>query len=127
MASIKDKLTEDFLISLKEIEPLLLDMNFKPYSFYEKGPAYFIEYKNEEKEQIVKFLFGPSDWMIEMIIFTPNGKFEFKDLFKIPAIAKWLNDNNYLPDKSRNIKKELLWLIEYLKYSLSILSPFSKS
>lgn len=119
--AIKDKLTEEFLLSLKEVEPLLLAMKLKPYSYFEKGPAYYIQYKKEGPDIIIEFLFGPSDWMIEIIIFTSKRKFEFKDLFQISAIEEWLHENKYSQGNERNIKNEILYFIEFLKISLPLI------
>ena len=117
---LKDNLTEDFLRALKEIEAILLMMKFKRHSFFENGPAYFVEYR-KDNNTIVEFLFGPSEWNIEMIIYTSKGKFAFKDLLEIPAIAKWVNDNRYKQENGRNVKSELLWFVELLKVSLPII------
>jgi hypothetical protein len=117
---MKDKLTEDFLQSLKESEPILFALQFKPYSFFEKGPAYYIKYKREITGSIVEFIFGPTDWMVEMIIFTKKGKFEFKDLYEIPAIVKWISNNRYIYKEERDIKTEILYFIDLLKISLPL-------
>jgi hypothetical protein len=119
MAKTGGKLTEDFLAGLKEIESTLSLLNFYPYSFEEKGPAYFIKYKRGNS--IVEFLFGPSGWEVEMIIFTSKGKFAFKDLLQIPAIAEWVDNNRYKQYKGRSVRNELLWAIELLKTSLPII------
>ena len=115
--AIKDKLTEEFLKALNEIETVLLAIFFKRHSFFEKGLAYYIEYRKENNTRI-EFLFGPSDWDIEMIIYTSKGKFAFKDLLGIPEINRWVNDNRYKEESERNIKNELLWFVELLNVSL---------
>ncbi len=114
----KDELSEEFLEGIKEAENILLLLHFYPYSFEEKG-AYFFKYK--KRDTIVEFFFGPSDWDVEMIIFTVKGKFAFKDLLQIPAIAKWVQDNRYAHQNGRNIKYEILWFIELLKFSLPLI------
>ncbi len=116
--AIKDKLTEEFLKALNEIEIVLLTIFFKRHSFFEKGLACYIEYRKENNTR-VEFLFGPSDWDIEMIIYTSKGKFAFKDLLGISEINRWVNDNRYKEESGRNIKKELLWFVELLKVSLT--------
>lgn len=118
--TIKDNLTEDFLLGINEIENILLQIGFHPYSFEKKGLAYFIQYKNEEN--IVEFFLGPSDWDIEMIIYTAKGKFAFRDLLQIPSIAIWVNGNRYRQESVRDIKKELLWFVELLKVSLKCIA-----
>jgi len=94
-------------------------LNFYPQSFEEKGLEYFVKYKRGNS--IVEFFFGPADWDIEIIIFTPKGKFAFKDLLRIPAIEEWVYLNRYKQVNGRNVKNELLWFVELLKISLSII------
>jgi hypothetical protein len=115
----KDKITSDFLGSLNECEEILFAMSFKSHSFYENGPSYFIKYKR--KNTIVEVLFGPPEFEVEMIIFTAKDKFAFKDLLQIAAIVAWVNDNRYIETNGRNIKNELLWFIDLLKFSLPII------
>jgi len=115
--AIKDKLTEEFLKALNEIDVVLLALLFKRHSFFEKGVAYYIEYIKENNTR-VEFLFGPSDWDIEMIIYTSKGEFAFKDLLSISEINRWVNDNRYKQENGRNMKNELLWYVELLKVSL---------
>ena len=116
---LKDKLTEEFLLAVKEAEKELSEMQFHKSSFLEKGPAYYIEYKRESS--IVEFLFGPSDWGIEMIVYTSKGKFAFGDLLQDPDISTWANNNRYVQESGRDLKKEILWFIELLKFSLPII------
>lgn len=111
-----DKLTEAFLDGLIEIERVLSLMSFKKISFEEKGYAYFVKF--QKKETTVLFLFGPSDWGIEMIINTTKGKYAAKDLLQIQEISKWINENRYEQIGERDIKNELLWFVELLKVSL---------
>lgn len=112
-----NNLTEEFLEALNEIEVVLLTLLFKRYSFFEKGVAYYIEYIKQNNTR-VEFLFGPSDWDIEMIVYTSKGKFAFKDLLSIPEINSWVNNNRYKQGNGRNIKNELLWFVDLLKISL---------
>jgi hypothetical protein len=116
MAKINN-LTEEFLEAINEIEIVLLALLFKRHSFFEKGLAYFIEYRKENNTR-VEFLFGPSDWAIEMIIYTSKGKFAFKDLLSIPEINSWVNNKRYKQENGRNIQNELEWFVELLKVSL---------
>ncbi|MCX6263256.1 MAG: hypothetical protein NTZ47_01770 [Bacteroidetes bacterium] len=116
MAKI-NSLTEDFLEAINEIEIILLALFFKRHSFFEKGLAYFIEFKKENNTR-VEFIFGPSNWDIEMIIYTSKGKFAFRDLLSIPEIVNWVNNNRYKEVSSRNIKNELEWFVDLLRVSL---------
>jgi hypothetical protein len=117
MAKKINDLTEDFLEAINDIEIVLLSLLFKRHSFFEKGLAYFIEYRREKNTR-VEFLFGPSDWAIEMIIYTSKGKFAFKDLLSISEINRWVNENRYKQENGRNVKNELLWYVDLLKVSL---------
>jgi hypothetical protein len=85
---IKDNLTEDFLEGIEDVKKLLLFIRFQPLLFDKKGLAYFVKFQKEKT--IIEFLFGPSDWDIEMLIYIGNRKFAFKDLLEILAIAKWV-------------------------------------
>lgn len=110
-------ITEQFLEAINEIDIVLLALSFKRHSSDDKGLACFITYRKKNNTR-VKFLFGPSDWEIEMIIYTSRGEFAFRDLFIIPEILLWINNNRSKRGKKRNLKKELGWCIELLKVSL---------
>ncbi|NLT50770.1 MAG: hypothetical protein GXX85_07650 [Ignavibacteria bacterium] len=116
---MKDKLTESFLLSIEEIEPILLKEHFKKYSFVKKGYAYFIQYRRKDCE--VEFIFGPPEFQIEFIVFTTKGKFSFKDLLKEPDIANWVKKNKYNQADRRDIRNEIVWFVELLKISLPII------
>ncbi len=116
----KDRLIADFLKALNEIEVAFATLHFKRHSFVEKGLAYYIGYIKGNTTR-VDFLFGPSEWDIEVIIYTSKGKFAFKDLLNIPEISRWVNDNKYREVNGRNVRNELLWFIELLKKSLPML------
>lgn len=117
---MRSKLATEFLKALNEIDIVLLALLFKRHSFVEKGFAYFVEYRKENNTR-VEFFFGPSDWDIEMIIYTSKGKFAFKDLLSIPEVNKWVNDNRYKQENRRNVKNEFLWFVELLKVSLLLI------
>ena len=112
-----EKLTEEFLKALSEVDLKLSKLFFTRYSFQEKGFAFYIEYRKENNAR-VEFLFGPSDWEIQMIIYSSKGKFAFKDLLAISDITRWVNNNRYNQDGGRNLKNELFWFVELLKVSL---------
>lgn len=117
--AITDTLTKEFLAGIEEIEKELALLHFQPYSFEEKGFAYFIKYRREET--FVQFLFGPPDWDVEMIVFASGKTFAFKDLLQIPSVAKWVSENKYTQDNGRSVKNELFWAIKLLKFSLPII------
>lgn len=115
--AIINELTKEFLTAQNEIEVVLKTLFFNRHSFIEKGQAYYIEFIKNNGTKL-EFLFGPSDWDVEMIIVSSKGKFAFKDLLDIPEINSWVNSNQYRQDGLRNLKNELLWFIELLKVSL---------
>ena len=117
MAKINN-LTEEFLKALDEIDIMLLSLFLKKYTLFKKGLACYIEYRKENNNTRVEFLFGPSDWSIEMIIYTSKGKFAFKDLLGIPDINNGVNNKRYKQDNDRNIKNELEWFVDLVKISL---------
>ena len=96
----KKNITEIFLESIEEIEKLLIDFQFKSKPFDKSGLALFVAY--EKGNTLVEFLFGPSDWDVEMIIITSKGRFAFRDLLEIPSILKWVKDNRYRQENDRN-------------------------
>ncbi len=116
MAKI-DNLKEQFFKALDEIEFVLFALLFKRHSFFEKGEANFLEYRKDNNTRL-EFLLGPSDWDIEIIIYTSKGKYAFKDLLSIPEINSWVNNNRYKQENGRNIKNEIEWFIDLLKVSL---------
>ncbi|MEO6549316.1 MAG: hypothetical protein ABIN94_15040 [Ferruginibacter sp.] len=116
---IRPNLTEEFLQSLEDIEPMLLDMLFKKDSIVKKGFAYFVLYNKVSTS--VEFIFGAPEFQIEIIICDAKGKYEFRDLMAIPAIKVWINDNRYIQKSERNLKDEMTWFIELLRFSLNVL------
>ncbi len=112
----ENKLAEEFLDALKKNEHVLLNMSFKPFSFEKKGFAYYVQYKKDNC--LTEFLFGPSDYQIEMIVYTSKGKFAFKELLQIPEIAAWVNKNQYIEKDRRDLKREIAWFVDLLDFSL---------
>lgn len=106
---------------LIEVEPILLGMSFTKCSYIKKGYAYYVEYK--KGDSIVKFMYGPSEYHVEMVIYIPNRKFELKDLLEIPEVASWANNYRHVQFDENIIKNELLWYIELMKFSLPIICP----
>lgn len=96
---------------------MLQALRFKRCSFFEKGLAYFVEYKRENNTR-VEFRFGPSNWDIEMIIYSSKGNFSFNDLLSIPDINQWVNANRYIRRNERNVESELFWFVDLLNVSL---------
>ena len=117
--TIKDESTEQFLIGLQEIQPILLEMSFGQYSLLKKGFAYYARFRKDEV--VVEFIFGPPDYHLYMIIYTKQGKFSFGDLLQIPTVLEWVNNNRYMQSDKANIENELFWFVELLTFSLKII------
>ena len=118
--SLPDKSSPKFEAAVREIEPTLLGIGFKPYSFERKGPAYYIRYKHDDT--IVMFMYGPSDWHVEVVLLTAKGKFNIGNLMKFPTIADWVYGKKFISNNENPVVNELLWNIELMKISL----PFIK-
>lgn len=116
---MKEKSDEEFLQALKVVENSLLTLQFKTSSFEKKGYAYFVQFKREDC--MVRFVYGPPQYEIDIIIYSSKGKFEFKDLLNIPTIAAWVNDNRYVQKNGRDLNSEMLWFVQLLKFSLPII------
>lgn len=108
-----------FIKSLKEVKFLLDKMDFTQTGFERKGYAVFTEYS--KKDTKVKFMCGPSDWDVEMIIVTPERSYAFKDLLQIPVVDKWVKRNKFSVDNKNQIKAELHYLIKLLEFALPVL------
>jgi hypothetical protein len=115
----KEKLNEEFLIALSRAEQALTEIGFTRDKYIEKGYAQFVYFKSKSAK--VEFLFGPSDWHVDMIIYVSNKQYSFGDLLKIPAVLEWVNNNRYKEENGRHLQKEILWFIELLRISHPII------
>jgi hypothetical protein len=119
---MRDKIIENYINALKEIEPILLSMGFNKCSYSKGEFPFYVEFKTDQC--VIKFMFGPPEFQIDITIYTKDKKFEFGDLFKVPAIGLWMITNKYIqPHVGRSIKSELLWFVELIKISLPLINP----
>lgn len=116
--TLENETTNKFLIGVRVIEPDLESLGFAQHDFEHKGYASYVYYKR--RDTVVEFIYGPSDWDVEMLITTPTRKLALKDLLQIPAIADWFANNRYKSANGRNAADELHWFVELLKFSLPI-------
>lgn len=106
---------ETFIQSLKNIGLELNNIGFLHTSTIKKGYATYIQYERVDNMQIL-FMYGPSDWNVEMSI-TKNGrKYEFKDILQIPPIFQWIMDNKFQRQTINNIKDEVTWFVTLLRF-----------
>ena len=111
---------ESFIKIMNDKEKALADIGLSHLSTEKKGYATFIEYRGTYDTQ-VSFMFGPSDWDVEMIIKRNGRKYAFKDLLQIPSIAQWTEDNRYVREtRDRNIADEVGWAVKLLKFVFEI-------
>jgi hypothetical protein len=109
------KISPQYEVALKEVEPILSSMGFKPHP-YNQGYPYYIKYKHGDT--IIMFMYGPSDWHVEIVLFTAKGKFNIADLMKFPTIADWVYGKKFISSSENPIVNELLWNIELMKIAL---------
>ena len=107
---------ESFIESVKEASSLLTEMKFAHHSTIRKGYSTYIDYKR--KGTMITFMFGPSDWDVEILIIIGARKYAFKDLLQIPSIHHWVSSNRYEQRSKRIIKDEVIWFIKLLQFAL---------
>jgi len=111
--------TQDaFIKSIKDIETELTSIGFLHLSTTKKGHATYVDYKSADNT-LVSFMFGPSDWNVEMLLTTKQKKYALKDLLEIPPIAQWTKDNKFQPRTNDKIKDELIWFADLLKFVIT--------
>ncbi len=104
-----------FLNAWNEIMKDLTNSSFSNYNYNQEG--FVVSAKFTSGEFTIKFLYGPPEYEIEMIIYKNDNKTNFKDLLQISEIKSWVNQNKYIEGKSRNLKRELLWFIDLFNFS----------
>lgn len=107
----------DFFEIFKEIDTRLYEIKFTKVSLIKNGKIYIAEYKRNDC--IVKFLYGPPEYRVEMIIYTSFKKYELKDLLENQNVLLWIKGNKFASDNDYDLKRELLWYINLLNFSLS--------
>jgi hypothetical protein len=106
---------ETFIQSIKDIETQLTDIGFSHLSTTKKGYATYIDFKSTDKTQVL-FMFGPSDWHVEIVFTTNDKKYNFGDLLQIPSVAHWVSDNKFQLKTNDKIKDEVDWFVDLLTF-----------
>ena len=106
---------EVFIKSIKDLEPHLTQLGFLHLSTNKKGFATYAEYKSKDNIQAL-FMFGPSDWHVDLSLSRNERKYEFKDLLQIPAISQWTKDNKLKEQTNNRIKDEVAWFVGLLRF-----------
>ena len=109
-------LIDDFSESMLEAESILASLGFAPHSFRAVGYAQFRQFK--KGNMVVEFMFGPSEWQVEMLIETDDQTYALKDLLKIPLLQTWVTENKYIPPDRRNVRLEVLWFLDLVKVAV---------
>jgi len=110
---------ETFIQAIKDNETRLTDIGFSHISTTKKGYATYIDFKSTEKDK-VSFIFGPSDWNVEIVFTTTDKKYEFKDLVQIPSVALWTRDNKFTPKSNDKIKDQVDWFVDLLTFVIKV-------
>ena len=111
---------ELFIKAMNDMETVLTDSGLSHLSTEKKGYATYIDYRGTLDTQVT-FMFGPSDWDVEIIIRRKGRKYAFKDLLQIPSVAQWTEDNKYKQKTSdRIIADEVAWFVRLLKFVFDI-------
>ena len=106
---------ETFIKSLTDVELELTDIGFSHASTIKKGYATYVHYESLDNMQTL-FIYGPSDWNVELSL-TKNGrKYEFKDLLQSPSIFQWVMDNKFQHKTINKIKDEVDWFVDLLRF-----------
>ena len=88
------KSQESFIKSIKDVENILSDIGLSHFSLTKKGYATYIKYKGKD-ETLVTFMFGPSDWNVEILLEKNKTKYAFKELLQNSSIAQWVRENKF--------------------------------
>ncbi len=111
------KTQESFIKSIAESDTILTTLGFFQQSTEKKGYATYINYKRDET--LICFMLGPSDWNVEISLYTNKTKYEFKDLLAISSIAQWTSNNKFVQTNEDIIKDEVIWFMEFVRFSLT--------
>ena len=107
-----------FIKSINEAETILTDIGLSHISTEKKGYATFVGYKRTDT--LVSFMFGPSDWNVEILLEKNGRKYAFKDLLQIPSIAQWTINNKFRQITNDRIKDEVFWFVDLIKFVIEI-------
>ncbi len=106
---------ELFIKSLKDLEKVLNDIGLSHLSTTKKGYATFVDYKGKD-DTLVTFIFGPSDWHVEILLETNERKYALQDLLQIPSVTQWTRENKFQKKTNDRIKDEVIWFVHFLKF-----------
>lgn len=109
---------ESFIESIKEAETIFNNIGLSHVSTIKKGYATFVDYKGTDT--LVSFMFGPSDWNVEIFLEKNGIKYALKDLLQIPLIAQWTIRNKFQQLTNDRLKDEVFWFVDLIKFVLEI-------
>jgi len=108
---------ESFIKSVAESDTILTDLGFLHQSTEKKSYATYIKYKRDDT--LICFMLGPSDWHVDISIFTNKTKYVFKDLLAISSIAQWAANNKFEQKSVDKINNEVIWFMQFTRFSLT--------
>jgi len=106
---------EIFIESIKGLDSELTDIGFSHLSTTKKGYATYIDYKSADNS-IITFMYGPSDWDVEILIIKNGKKYALKDILQVPSITQWIKDNKFQEQTRNRIKDEVAWFVDLIRF-----------
>lgn len=106
---------EAFIQAIKDIKSQLTDIGFSHLATTKKGYATYVDFRSADKTQI-SFMFGPSDWKVEILLTTDKKKYSFKNLLEIPLVVQWTRNNKFQLRTNGRVKEEVEWYVELLAF-----------
>ena len=116
---MKPDVEKQFLTAVSEVSGRLAGLGLSGPVIEHKGHACFVEFQGRAKT--VEFIFGPSDWDVEMFISDSQHRLAFRDLLELPQIDAWVKSSRLQRIGTRSIRNELAWYVDLLEFSLPLL------
>ena len=105
----------NFIESTKKVQTRLAEIGFIYQSTINKGYATYIDFILADKSQLT-FMYGPSDWNVEILLNTKKKSYAFKDLMEIPSVAHWVKANQFKSRTNNRVRDELDWFVELITF-----------
>lgn len=109
---------DTFIHLIKDMESELTHIGFSHLSTTKKGYATYVDYKSAENIH-ASFMFGPSDWHVELVLRKDEKNYELKDLLQIPSIAEWIRNSKFKEQTSNRIKDEITFFVGLLRFVIN--------
>lgn len=111
---------DDFLELLNKEEHSLIDMSFRRLRVERKG-LYAVYVSYEHGNTSVKFMYGPPEYHVEIVVYNSGERYGFNDLLDLPAVAEWFQNRRPEFNDQNVVTKEIKFYIEMLQIALPAL------